>query len=488
MKIFLKIYLLIFILLIAVLGIDGYLGVHRDIKNFSSDMQKNALLMGQAMSGMVEYAWNISGETAALRLIKNANKKEHAIKIRWVWLDPAATAPFLPQTSLTMLAPVLRGQIFSLITQLKDGSENRCTYVPINTGRQRPGAIELSESLLPLKQYTYRAWLKVIVITLLLLLTSALLLGIIVKTTITKPLKQLVGKTREIARGKLTADVLVRGKDEIAELGSAMNSMSRELSTARKALQAENEARLAALEKLRHAERLVTMGKLSAEMAHELGTPLNVISGRSKLIQAETSAPDEVIESSRIIGEQADRMTGIIRRVLDFSRHSPSRRTPVDIEQIAILVLEILRPGANKKGIVFEFTRKDNIPRLKVDSLQLQQVMINLITNGIQAMPNGGRLGLELGLQKTCNPNVRDSLHKYYATIRITDEGEGISQENLKHLFEPFFSTKASGEGTGLGLSIAYGITEDYGGWIEVESQPEKGSRFTVFLPLEEDY
>jgi len=487
MKIYLKIYLSIVGLLIAILGIDGYLSINQDVTNFNRDMKTDALLIGQAMSGMVEHTWKVTGEDEAIRLINNANKKEHSIKIRWVWLDNSAAAPYLPQAPLEMLFRVLQGQNVSLVIKTKEGKESRCTYVPITTGNQRQGAIEFSESLLALKHHIYKSCLRVLVITMLLLLASALLLWYIVKKMITKPLKRLIEKAREIGRGNLAVDIFISGKDEISELGATMNTMSKELSTARKALQTENEARLAALDELRHAERLATIGKFSAEMAHELGTPLNVITGRSKLIRTESLGPNEVIECSRIIGEQAERVTKIIRNLLGFARHSSPKRTLIDIEQIAGLVLEILKPRARKKQIVLEFTKNGQIPRLVIDPIQIQQVMINLITNGIQAMPHGGRLGLELGVQDVCNPNIKNSLQKNYATVRITDEGEGIAEENLKHLFDPFFSTKETGEGTGLGLSITHGIVEDYGGWIEVKSQTGQGSCFTVFLPLEED-
>jgi len=485
MKIYLKIYFSIVLLLITILGIDGYLSVNREIENFSSDMQKDALLIGQALSGMVEHAWKVTGKNEAIRLINNANKKEHAIRIRWVWLDTSASAPYLPQASTTMLSRVLLGHNVSVTIKTRDDEERRCTYVPITIDKQRSGAIELSESLMPLKYYTYKAWLRVLVITMLLVLTSALLLWFIVKIMITKPLKRLIDKTREIGSGNLDADLAIRGTDEVSELGMAMNTMAKELSAARKALHNENEARLTVLDNLRHAERLVTIGKLSAEVAHELGTPLNVIAGRAKLIQTENLDPHEAIECSRIISEQTDRVTNVIRNLLGFARRSSPNRTSVDIEQTVNLVLEILKPRAHKKKIVFEVTKSDKIPRLIIDSIQIQQVMINLITNGIQAMPHGGRLGLELGVRDVYNPKTKDGLHERCVTVSITDEGEGISEENMKHLFEPFFSTKETGEGTGLGLSIVNGIVEEYGGWIEVKSEQGRGTCFTVFLPVE---
>ena len=126
------------------------------------------------------------------------------------------------------------------------------------------------------------------------------------------------------------------------------------------------------------------------------------------------------------------------------------------------------------------------IPQIAVDPMQIQQVLTNLIMNGIQAMPSGGRLVVVLAVEKTRRPDT-EQRDKLYLAIRVRDEGEGIKKEDIKHLFEPFFTTKEIGKGTGLGLSIAFGIVEEHGGWIDVESEPGQGACFKIFLPVEAD-
>jgi signal transduction histidine kinase len=261
--------------------------------------------------------------------------------------------------------------------------------------------------------------------------------------------------------------------------------MCEQLSLAREAVRKETEARIATLEQLRHSERLATIGQLAAGMAHELGTPLNVVTGRAKLMASEDLKKEEIIENSRIIREQVDRMTRIMRQLLDFARRQTARRHPTDIRKVAGQVLDMLDATAHKNRVTLAFVQNDNAFMIAIDQAQIQQVLTNLVMNGIQAMPNGGRLELGLSVERALRSDRERSEEKNCLAIRVRDEGAGISEENKKRIFEPFFTTKEVGKGTGLGLSIAHGIVEEHGGWIEVESELGKGSCFTVYLPME---
>jgi signal transduction histidine kinase len=283
----------------------------------------------------------------------------------------------------------------------------------------------------------------------------------------------------------LSADLVLHGHDELSDLALAMNRMCEQLSAAQADIRRETEARIATLEQLRHAERLATIGRLSAGIAHELGTPLNVVTGRAKLIAAEDLEREAIIENSRIIREQVDRMTRIMRQLLDFARRRTARRSPSDIRTTIHQVLEMLNATARKNGVTLELVESGDIPMIAIDYAQIQQVFTNLILNGIQAMPNGGRLELGVRVERARTPARESSEENKYIAIYVRDEGVGISEENKKRLFEPFFTTKEVGKGTGLGLSIAHGIVDDHGGWIEVESKPGTGACFTVYLPME---
>lgn len=147
-------------------------------------------------------------------------------------------------------------------------------------------------------------------------------------------------------------------------------------------------------------------------------------------------------------------------------------------------IFEILASTARKADVTLDMLKVGQVPQIAIDATQMQQVLTNLILNGIQAMPHGGRLVVELAFEKNLRPDTTQ-MDKNYMAIRVKDEGEGIRKEDMEHLFEPFFTTKKIGTGTGLGLSIAFGIVEEHGGWIDVVSEPGQGSCFTVFLPVE---
>ena len=227
------------------------------------------------------------------------------------------------------------------------------------------------------------------------------------------------------------------------------------------------------------------LGRLSSGIAHEMGTPLNVVAGRAKMISDETLDRQEVVASAQIIREQADRMTKIIRQLLDFARHRRSQRRPEPIRQLVAHTLEALEPEAREKGVILELASENELPPVPVDRSQLEQVVINLVINAIQAMSGSGRIRLSLAREVRRNTAQVAAPEKEVAVLRVEDEGPGIPDDSRELIFEPFFTTKRTGRGTGLGLAIVKRIVEEHGGWIEVQSQLGKGTCFSVFLPLE---
>jgi signal transduction histidine kinase len=180
-------------------------------------------------------------------------------------------------------------------------------------------------------------------------------------------------------------------------------------------------------------------------------------------------AGGEAAESARIIGDQADRMTRIIRQLLDFARGRRPEKGKEDLRHLAERTVTMLGPLAKKKGV--DLAVDGPVLHAQVDTNQIQQVLTNLVVNGIDATPSGGRVTVHVG-GDAAQPR-----------LEVVDTGSGIAPENRGRLFEPFFSTKPAGQGTGLGLAIAQGIVAEHGGDIEVDSEPGAGSTFRVVLP-----
>jgi signal transduction histidine kinase len=246
---------------------------------------------------------------------------------------------------------------------------------------------------------------------------------------------------------------------------------------------ADCEAHELAQRHLERADRLAMVGKLGAGIAHELGTPLAVVSGRARQLANGQVAADQVLATARTIAEQADRMAGIIRQLLDFARRRGPRLGRFDARTLLRQSVALLEPVASRRGVTLSLDELPEPIAAQFDGSQMLQVLSNLVVNAMHATPTGGTVRLGLS-EAWCSPPPETGLAaRSYVQLRVVDTGAGIAPEHLSRVFEPFFTTKDTGEGTGLGLPVAQGIVRDHDGWISVESTHGQGSTFTVHLP-----
>jgi signal transduction histidine kinase len=211
---------------------------------------------------------------------------------------------------------------------------------------------------------------------------------------------------------------------------------------------------------------------MAAGIAHELGTPLNVVAGRAALIASGKLSSEEITTSARTIKSEADRITSIVQRLLDFARGRRPQRVECELAMIAQRTISLLESLAGKRDVRLEFETPAIATKCFVDESQIQQVITNLIVNALQATPAGGRVRLQI-----------DQPDEAWLRVRVADSGPGVPTELRERVFEPFFTTKEVGEGTGLGLSIAYGIVQEHGGRLEVSRGDLGGATFDVWLP-----
>jgi signal transduction histidine kinase len=262
-----------------------------------------------------------------------------------------------------------------------------------------------------------------------------------------------------------------------------MDRMSQSLLEADSRVRAEEAARRKAEEELHHAERLATIGKLAAGVAHELGTPLNVISGRAKRVGRQHREDPEIQDNVSIITDQVDRVTQIVQQLLQFARRKQVSKSRIDLRELTRSTVAEVQPTLSP-SIKFELALDERTDaRIEIDGRQIQQVLTNLIINGAQAMPAGGQLTIALSRRPANPPAGHSGANGDYLCVSVMDEGQGIAPDDLPHIFEPFFTTKDIGDGTGLGLAVSHGIVRDHDGWIDVETEVGKGTRFEVFLP-----
>jgi PAS domain S-box-containing protein len=223
---------------------------------------------------------------------------------------------------------------------------------------------------------------------------------------------------------------------------------------------------------LRRTERLAELGTLASGMAHEIGTPMNVILGRAEYL-LQRAADDGMKKGLTTIITQVERITKVMKQLLAFARRrSPEWRT-IDLGEIVDETLEMFQERIAQHHITIDKTMDSSVPPIRADRDQLIQVLINLVMNSLHAMPEGGQLTLRL---------AREGSH---VCLGLSDTGHGMPEEIRSKVFEPFFTTKDFGKGTGLGLTVVKGIIEEHGGTIDVESAVDKGTTFWIRLPLD---
>jgi two-component system NtrC family sensor kinase len=361
---------------------------------------------------------------------------------------------------------------------------------PVSVDGRPIGTLEVAEGRDEERAYVRSTIFQSLLATAVLVALAFVLIMGLTLWLVGRPIRLLRDKMRRIGEGDLGGPLRLHQRDEIGELAHDMNVMCERLQDSRRRLEAEMDGRLRAIDQLRHADRLATVGRLASGVAHELGTPLSVVLARARMIQNGEVEPGALSTCGRLITEQVERMRTIIRQLLDFSRRhgrgtrvAPLERELVDLTELLARTRTLVEPLADRRQVQLLFDGGDPVVAA-VDPGLVQQVVLNLVTNALQAMAHPGTVRLTLTRDHATAPPGVEAAAGDYARLTVEDKGHGIDPAILPRVFEPFFTTKDVGEGTGLGLSVSYGIVREHGGWIEVDSRVGVGSRFSVYLPL----
>ena len=256
----------------------------------------------------------------------------------------------------------------------------------------------------------------------------------------------------------LSLKKLLPGEDEIASLACTIDSMLERLD--------------ASSEQIIHADRLATIGKFASGIAHELNEPLGNILGFAQLAKKYPSLPEQTVADLEKIEKSSLYAREIVKKLLLFARQVPSHRDVFNINNIIKDSLYVFEGKCKQSGIELIINLSDNVPSVTLDSSQMTQVLINLVINSIQAMPDGGRL------------EIKTDSSEDYIYLTVEDTGTGMSEETKKHIFNPFYTTKDVDQGTGLGLAVVHGIVSSHGGTINIDSIQSKGTRVEIQIPL----
>jgi len=282
-------------------------------------------------------------------------------------------------------------------------------------------------------------------------------------------LGRLNSSMSRIARGERKHRFSYRGPKEITEIGETFNRMLDSIDDAEQIIMQHRKNQEKLEKKLHHAEKLAALGRFSAGTAHELGTPLSVISGRAQRALRDKDLPDMHRQTLATIREEVFRMEHIIKQLLDFSRRNPLRCSPAAPDRLAASAVYAVDEEASKNGTSINFEGPENDTPITVDATRVHQALINLLRNAVQCAPAGK-------VRLTWRQKEHDLL------FCVDDDGPGVPLQNRSKIFEPFYTTKSVGEGTGLGLSVVHAVAEEHGGKIEVGDSEMGGASFQLHV------
>jgi two-component system, NtrC family, sensor kinase len=369
-------------------------------------------------------------------------------------------------------------------------------FAPVISQNRAVGAVEVVEQLDTFPLLARRYLKNVTWLAAALVAVSALVIYALIRFFVYRPLSRVRSAIRRAKTGELTARAAILSRDEFGELGTELNRMLAEIEEFTRERERQNEileekvkTATAELkrrnEQLEHAnleiwqaarrlselERLAAAGQTAAQFAHEVGTPLNLISGHVQLLRLGEGGETEKMRLD-IIGAQIERIEGIVRSMLDRTRFGEVKLAPLDVNEILRGVAEIIAPNLEAENVRLALSLSENLPKIDGSGERLQQVFLNLVNNATDAMPAGGKLKIKTseGENKT-------------VVVEISDSGAGMDEETKKRIFEPLFTTKQRGRGTGLGLVVVRRILLEHRARIEVESEKGKGSCFRLHFP-----
>lgn len=322
-----------------------------------------------------------------------------------------------------------------------------------------------------------------------LMLIIIICLSWMTQSMVIDPVRDLLLHARKVSNMQLDSQLESKSKDEIGELSKAFNTMTVKLKEARDGYRELNETleakvleRTEEIEKVNYqlarSEKLASLGELVAGIAHEINNPLGGILMFANMFAEDKRLDDDQREDAITIVHETKRCADIVKRLLDFSRTSIPDKRIKSLADIMENTLALVEHHASVNDVEIVRHYGIDLPDIEVDPTQIEQVFINLLVNACHAMPLGGRLTI------TMHADPQREL----LITSIEDSGQGINEENLGRIFDPFFTTKNQElngvAGTGLGLSVSYGIIENHGGHIKVQSVVDQGTKFTIELPV----
>lgn len=511
-----KVIALIVLIVAVVLSASTYLSVRMSEELLEEEVKESAIKLAAELAAGIWTRADLEDIPTLNRDIKEIMALRPLVRRIDVFTRAANGLTLVASSSGTGASPgILTSPPQEVTAKLARDRRGRLWEViaPIHVGAEVGGALRVNVSLRKADELAARSRLQFSLVMAAGVVLIAVLLSAFFHRAVNRPIRELVWTMERAEAGELSARVTGGRGDEIGQLEESLNRMlgrieeghrqnlellqkintfneelkervlvaTQELEKRNEDLRRANEQLFDTQLQLRQSERLAMVGEMAATVAHEIGTPLSSISGHVQLLLQDSAVDPPTTSRLKIIESQIVRTVEILQGILNLSRLPDRELKTLDVNALLQEIFDLTSPGLALKNVTIKTRFDQDLPVVLGDAHQLQQVFLNLITNALDAMPDGGELTVETGLDES----YAGEQGSQSVRMEFTDTGCGIDPENQKRIFEPFFTTKDLGKGTGLGLAVCQRIVKAHSGSITVKSQVGKGTTFIILLPVE---
>ncbi len=467
---------------LVVTGLDLYLSLQRTRANLLEDLRHEIAAISRTLQVTLDIAgddapWryfdrlatSISGFENILGLVFYDQEGQAAV------MSASLRAHHLPEVDVRMVIRT-RTPVEGMFSEDRAQRYYRIEPISSSSGTGIGAFLVLEDFPIFTREFRGRT-LQMLLNTLMLLVVLSLIVSLTIRQYVSRPLRFVARHMKAIGQGHFSQRLQLRRHDEIGELADEFDRMCVRLDDAQRILLTETEEKLRLERELRHSEKLAALGQIASRLAHEIGTPLNVIQMRAEQLLKREAQSEKDRQLLDVIVAQIERISSFVRQLLTLARRPEIYPQTVSINDIVRRVWETIGDQENLSGITVRVDLAEHLPPVLGDPDQLQQVLLNLTVNAIQAVDVSGQVTLSTRFVLDSNGQQGK------VEVGVSDTGPGIAPEDESRIFDPFFTTKGAVGGTGLGLAISREIVLSHRGDLRVESTPGRGSCFIMSLP-----
>ncbi len=472
---------------LVVFGLYGVRLVRKERAELMVSLESSSMLLARGVQVSVENALRDGQAGDVVEVLEALNAQDAAMESLVSGSDgrPIMETRSRHGPSLVDIAAAARVKGVEAISYFpEDDPTHIAVALPMFNDVAEPlGTVVISRPLAEIQADLRRTRRDVALSVLMFALAAGLLGHGLGRLYISAPLEALADAMRSVRLGDLRSGLHFGKRDEIAAVGEEFDAMVTDLRETRVRLQQESDSKRRIEVGLQEANRLITVGQLAASLAHEIGSPLQVLGGRARMLLSNTSDPEQVRHNAGIIAEQSDRIAGIVSQLLGLVRQPPAPYEKIDFGATVSAVVDLLEFEAERRGSKLTMNVEDGVPRVEANAGQVQQVALNLLTNALHATPAGRTIRVTVRpgtLERPTGAAVPG------CSLIVEDEGEGISPGLRERILEPFFTTRSDKGGTGLGLAVVTTLVEHHRGSLGLTSELGRGTRVEAIFPIDQ--